>query len=179
MKTKKIIASFVAVMMTAAMLAGCGGSDGTDSTENRDTVNLAKVDGTLLNSEATAEDTRTEIGDVEFSIGDAKLIEYDGVDIAVVEFTFKNNGDTDANFTGVVRSEAYQDGAMLMPTVVSDVEGIDMMTLSENIGKGHQITVDKAFRLRNREDEIEIQVTEITNGQTTPQSVSKYYSIPE
>ena len=179
MKIKKIIASFVAAMMTAAMLTGCGGSNGGDDTENRDTVNLAKVDGILLNSEAAAEDTRTEIGDVEFSIGDAKLIEYDGVDIVVVEFNFKNNGDADTNFTGVVRSEGYQEGAMLMPTVVSDVEGIDMMTLSQNIGKGHQITVDKAFRLRNREDEIEIQVTEITSGKTVPQAVSKYYSIPE
>ena len=176
MKTKKIIASALAMLMTAVMLAGCGGSTGSD---NKDTVSLAKADGTVLNSDTAAEDAHAVIGDVEVSIGDAKMIEQDGVNVAIVEFTFKNNGDSDINFTGVLRAEAYQDGAQLVPTVVNNVEGVDMMTLSQNIGKGHQISVHKAYRLINTDDIIELQVTEITNGQKTPEAITKYYSIPE
>lgn len=183
MKTKKIIASALAMLMTAAMLAGCGGSGGgadkMGSSENKDTVDLAKADGTVLSTDADTQDVYAEIGDVEVAIGDAKLIEQNGEEVAVVEFTFKNNGDADANFAGVVRAEAYQEGAQLVPTVISGVDGIDMLTLSQNIGKGHQISVDKAYRLRNHDDVIEVQVTEITSGQTTPQAITKYFSIPE
>ena len=182
MKTKKIIASALAMLMTAAMLAGCGGSGGAGkmgSSENKDTVDIAKVDGTVLSTDADTQDVYAEIGDVEVAIGDAKLVEQNGEEVAVVEFTFKNNGDADTNFAGVVRAEAYQEGAQLVPTVISGVDGIDMLTLSQNIGKGHQISVDKAYRLRNHDDAIEVQVTEITNGKTTPQAITKYFSIPE
>lgn len=182
-KTKKIIASALAMLMTAAALAGCGGNDGGSgkmgSSENKDTVDLARVDGVTLSTDADTQDVYAEIGDVEVAIGDAKLVEQNGEDVAVVEFTFKNNGDAEANFTGVVRAEAYQEGAQLVPTVINGVDGIDMLTLSQNIGKGHQISVDKAYRLRNHDDVIEIQVTEITNGKTTPQAITKYFSIPE
>lgn len=178
MKTNKIAASILAVMMSAAALAGCGGSGGGDS-ENKDTVDIAKVDGVVLTSEADAEDSHAVIGDVEVTIGDAKLIEQNGSDVVVVEFTFKNNGDAETCFTGVLSADGFQDEAQLVPTVISGVDGIDMLSLSQNIGKGHQISVNKAYRLKNRDDIFELQVTEITNGTEEPQAITKYYSIPQ
>ena len=178
MKIRKITALLLAMLMTAAALAGCGGNGGGNS-ENKDTADIAKTDGVLLNSDTDAEETHMETDDVEVSIGDAKLINYEGSDVVVVEYTFKNNSDTDKSFTGVVRADGYQDDVTLTPTVVTGVDGVDMMTLSQNIGKGHQITVHKAYRLKSEEDIIEIQVTEITNGTKTPQAITKYYAIPE
>ncbi len=179
MKTKKIAASILAVMMSAAALAGCGGSGGESVSENKDTVDIAKVDGVVLTSEADAEDSHAVIGDVEVTIGDAKLIEQNGSDVAVVEFTFKNNGDAETCFTGVLSADGFQDEAQLVPTVISGVDGIDMLSLSQNIGKGQQISVNKAYRLKNKDDIFELQVTEITNGTDEPQSITKYYSIPQ
>ena len=180
MKIRKITALLLAMLMTAAALAGCGGNGGSvGNSENKDTADISKVDGILLNSDTAAEETRAEIGGTEVSIGDAKLINYEGSDVVVVEYTFKNNNDIDKSFTGIVRADGYQDDMTLTPTVVTGVDGVDMMTLSQNIGKGHQISVHKAYRLKSKEDIIEIQVTEITNGSTTPQAITKYYSIPE
>ena len=177
MTTKKIIASALAMLMMTAALAGCGEKGGTS--ENSDMVDINKVDGIVLNSDTDAEDTHVTIGDVEVSIDDAKVIEYDGETVAVVEYTFKNNGDAEANFAGVVRADGYQDDHSLVPTVVVDVDGVDMLSLSQNIGKGQQISVQKAFRLRNEEDILEIEVTEVAGGTEVPKTAIKYYSFPE
>ena len=180
MTTKKIIALGLAALMTTAALTGCGGKNGNSGTsENADTVNLNKIDGIVLHSGTDPEETHAVIGDVEVSIGDAKVIEYDGTDVAIVEYTFKNNGDADANFAGVVRADGYQDDHILTPTVVYDVDGVDMLTISQNIEKGSQISVHKAYRLHNTEDNLEIEVTEITSGSEVPQSIVKYYSFSE
>ena len=50
------------------------------------------------------------------------------------------------------------------------------LSLSQNIGKGHQISVNKAYRLKNKEDILEIEVKEITGGAATPKGIIKYYS---
>ena len=180
MTIKKIVALSLAMVMAAAALAGCNGkgTTGGDS-ENTGTVDIDKIDGVVLHSDTDAEETHAVIGDVEVSIGDAKVIEFDGMDVAIVEYTFKNNGDAEANFAGVVRAEGYQDDMTLTPTVVYDVDGVDMLTISQNIEKGHQISVQKAYRLMNKEDILEIEVTEITSGSEVPQSIVKYYSFSE
>ena len=178
MKIKKTAALVLAMLMTTAALAGCGGG-GTENSENKDTTDVTKADGILLNSDTAAEETQMEIGDVEVSIGDAKLINYEGEDVVVVEYTLKNNGDAEQNFTGVVHADGYQDDERLTPTVVTGVDGVDMMTLSQNIGKGHRISVQKAFRLKSKDEIVEIDVTEITSGKDAPQSITKYYSISE
>ena len=176
MTTKKIIALGLAMMMTAAALTGC---DKGGNSENTDAVDIDKVDGIVLESDTADEDAHIVIGDVEVSIGDAKVMEYGDGDVAIVEYTFKNNGSAEANFAGVVKAEGYQDEAHLTPTVIDNIDGVDMLAISQNIGKGHQISVHKAYRLKNKEDILEIEVTEIANGAVTPNAIIKYYSFPE
>lgn len=177
MTTKKIIALGLAVMMAAAALTGCGGNS---EPENTETVDISKVDGIELNSDTDAEASHVTIGNADITIGGARVVEQNGVDVAIVEFALTNNGDADISFTGVARADAYQNDHILTPTVADDsVDGVDMLALSENIGKGHTISVQKAYRLHNREDILEVDVTEAILGSSEPVYAVKYYSFPE
>lgn len=170
---KKIFALTLAAVISAAVLTGCGCSK---ESENKDQIDIGKVDGVTLKSETDAESAHVVIGDTEVTIGDAKVIEYNGEDVAIVEFEFKNNGSKEVPFTGVARADAYQDERTLTPTVIDNTEGVDMLSLSENVAKGHQISVQKAYRLRDTENVLEVQVTEITSGAEIPETAIKYFA---
>ena len=104
------------------------------------------------------------------------MIEYNGQDVAIVEFNYKNNGSSDAPFTGVVSDTATQDDHTLSPTVIDNVDGVNMLALSENVAPGHQISVQKAYRLRNKTNEIVVEVDQITNGSNAPKYITKTFS---
>lgn len=170
---KKIFTLTLAAVLSAAVLTGCGCSK---QSENKDKIDIVKVDGIQLESNTDAETTHLSAADTEVTIGDAKLIEYNGQQVAIVEFEFKNNGSSEVPFTGVVKAEAFQDQRTLTPTVVDGVDGVDMLSLGENVAKGHKISVQKAYILKDTETMIEVQVTELRNGAETPQAATKYFA---
>lgn len=169
---KKILALTLAAMLAAAALTGCAGG----TSENKNQIDVSRVNGQTLKSTATAEESHAVLGNAEITIADAKVIEYNGQDVAIVEFNYKNNGPTDAPFTGVVSDTATQDDHTLSPTVIDNVDGVNMLALSENVAPGHQISVQKAYRLRNKTNEIVVEVDQITNGSNAPKYITKTFS---
>lgn len=169
---KKILAIALAAMLAAVTLTGCGNTQ----SENKAQIDVSKVNGVTLKSEAKPEDTHAELGTAEVTIGEAKVIDYKGENVVIVEYTYKNNGSSDMPFTGVVRDSASQDEHTLSPTVIDNVDGVNMLALSENVAPGHQISVQKAYRLRNNTNDITVEVVQISNGKDAPKYVTKTYS---
>lgn len=171
---KKIFALTLTAVIAAVSLTGCGGVN--SNSENKDQINVSKVSGTSLSSKASEEDSRLVLGTAEVTIGDAKVIESNGDNVAIVEFQFKNNGSEAVPFTALVKADARQADRVLSPTVVDNVDGVDMLSLSEAVEPGHQISVQKAYRLKNTDDSISVEVTEIQTGDTEPLQLIKHFS---
>lgn len=179
LKMKKRIAILMAAMLVVSCAAGCGQKTNngaskadtntakTDVSDNygtgdysADQVDMGSIDGEELKSETDKRDYSGKLGDAEVTINDAKVIEYNDEKVVVISFDFKNNSDTPTPFTGVFKADAYQDDSHLAPVVVTGIEGVTMMALTENVEKGDTITVQKAYRLADDSTPVVIEVTE-------------------
>lgn len=149
---------------------------GKDASYNAD---MKKVDGKELKEEKTENSAPTEntIGSYDVSVDDAKVIDYDGNKVVLVSFGFKNNSDSEVNFSGVTVVDAEQNGSSLAPTVVNNVEGFDSTTLAQNIGKGKKITVQRAYRLSDEENPVTISVRAFDSNAQGKESVSKTFNV--
>lgn len=192
---KKKISILMAALLVAASVAGCGqkttentetkndtNATQTDVSENYgtadytpDQVDMKKVNGDELKSSGDKKDYSGELGDVEVTIEDARVIDYDGVPVAIVSFKYKNNSSTPTPFTGKLSVNAYQDDAKLQSLVVTGVEGVTMLALSENVEKGDTITVQTAYRLNDTSTPLDIEVTEFDLANATSDGLVKTF----
>ncbi|MCC8160501.1 MAG: DUF5067 domain-containing protein [Oscillospiraceae bacterium] len=182
---KKRLLITAAALMLILSAAGCGQTNDAD-TAAQDNQNTEQTDvsdayttervysedqeyseyvdmDAVVGEEATSESSKDEyegtLGNAEITISDAKLIQYEDEDVAVVSFKYKNTGDEDMPFTGALKVEALQNNASLPAATVVGVEGVEMLSMVENVSKGDTITVQKAYKLRDR-SQLTVQVTE-------------------
>ncbi len=139
-------------------------------------VDMDKVEGESAKSDSDKKEFQGELGSVEVSIEDAKLISYEDEDVAVVSFSYKNNGDTEASFTSKLNVEAYQNNDRLPPAVVDGVEGVSLLSMSENIAKGDTITVQKAFKVRDKSQPITVEVREFEMNENSSDGLVKTFN---
>ena len=192
---KKKISILTAAMLIAASAAGCGqkaannnetdkstAQSKTEVSENYgtadytpDQVDMAKIDGEELKSSDDRKDYSGELGSVEVTIEDAKVIEYDGVDVAIVSFKYKNKSSTPTPFTGKIKADAYQDNSQLQSLVITGVEGVTMLAMSENVEEGDTITVQKAYRLNDKSTPLVVEVTEFDTLNATSDGLVKTF----
>lgn len=161
---KKIIA-MIAVLALAMSMAGCGQKDtNTDTqaaTQNTqetgqdvseaysERVDMEKVEGSVATSETEKDVYKGELGNYEITIGDAKVIEYEGENVAVVSMEYKNKSSQDMPFTGALVATAYQNDTEIPEATVIGVEGIEMLAMVERVAPGDKITLQKAYKLRD------------------------------
>lgn len=119
---------------------------------------MAAVEGTEAKSDTKADSYSGEVSNNDISIEDAKLINYDDSDVVVVSFEFTNKTDSDQSFSGVYDVIAEQNGSSLAPATVIGVDGVELLTLSQNIAPGETITVQKAYKLDSKSSPLEITV---------------------
>ena len=129
--------------------------DGQDYSKN---VDMAAVEGTEAKSDTKADSYSGEVSNNDISIEEAKLINYDDSDVVVVSFEFTNKTDSDQSFSGVYDVVAEQNGSSLAPATVIGVDGVELLTLSQNIAPGETITVQKAYKLDSKSSPLEITV---------------------
>ncbi len=161
---KKIIA-MIAVLALALSMAGCGKKD-TDTTNNETTqttqetqvdvsenysekVDMEKVEGTDATSETEKDEYKGELGNYEITIGDVKVIEYEGDNVAVVSMEYKNKSSQEMPFTGALVATAFQNGNEIPEATVVGVEGVEMLAMVERVAPGDKITLQKAYKLRD------------------------------
>lgn len=141
-------------------------------------VDMDKVEGVELESidsdnEKVHDDGR--IGNMEVSIEDAKVMTQDDTKILVVSFDFKNLNSSDMAFDNLISVDVTQEGVSLMPTVVTGVKGINVLSGVELIPKGKETTVQKTFVLSN--DQAPVDVTVYKYGETGGTTLMKAFNL--
>ncbi len=188
---KKNLTIIAAALILVASLAGCGNktTSSTDNSNNNtdasgayenaaysEQVDMDKVEGQEIKSDTDSDLYDGELGNAKLSIGDAKVINYQDEDVVIVSFEYKNTGDADMPFTGAFKVEAYQDDSRLRPTVVDGVEGVEMLAMSENVAKGDEITVQKAYKLRDKSAPVTIEVNEANITENSKEPLTKTFN---
>lgn len=198
---KKLIA-IIAAMALIMTAAGCakkdsgtknnnsGNTQQTDASgaygENADTsanndgnyadnIDMNIIDGEEGKSENDKNEYDGDVGDVSVSIEDAKIINYQDEDVVIVSFKYKNNSDEEMPFTGSLRVEAYQNDSKLPATVVDNVEGVDMMALTQNVKKGETIMVQKAYKMRDKSP-VTVEVSEFFVDENSGEGLTKTFN---
>ena len=146
----------IAALILAMSVAGCGKK--TENTNTTPQQTAQAVEGTEAKSDTKADSYSGEVSNNDISIEEAKLINYDDSDVVVVSFEFTNKTDSDQSFSGVYDVIAEQNGSSLAPATVIGVDGVELLTLSQNIAPGETITVQKAYKLDSKSSPLEITV---------------------
>lgn len=156
---------------TAGNTTSAGQTDASGAYE----VDMAKVDGTEAVSNTDKKEYDGKLGEYNVSIGDAKIINVDDTDIVVISFDFKNNSDSETAFTAAMDVEVTQDGGKLAGAVVSNIEGVNLLAMSERIPSGDSIIVQRAYRLRDNSAPVEVSVKEF--GTSDDEALSKTFEV--
>ena len=146
-----------------------------DNAVNIAPADMDKVEGEAATSDTDKSDFSGDFGKVNISIEDAKAIEYEDHNVAVVSFKYKNNADAPQPFTSSVLVKAYQNGDQLRPVVVTDVEGININAQSDFVEPGDTITVQKTFLLDDKSP-MTVEVIDFAGGETKEDPLVKVFN---
>lgn len=146
-----IIAVIIIVIVSAS---GSGSNDDTKTSSNENTT-VSSVDA---EKKETDENT---IGDFKCVVKGAKITkDWEGKDAVLITYEFTNNSNSPISFDGALDDKLYQDGIELESAILSNDEEaklIDTVDLKPGITK----EVKKAYSLRNKKSEIEVEIQEI------------------
>ena len=147
-----IIIAVIIIVIVAA--SGSGSNDDTKTSSNENTT-VSSVD-----AEKKETDEYT-IGDFKCVVKGAKITkDWEGKDAVLITYEFTNNSDSPISFDGALDDKLYQDGIELESAILSNDEEaklIDTVDLKPGITK----EVKKAYSLRNKKSEIEVEIQEI------------------
>lgn len=182
---KKFIAIFAVVALTLSASA-CGKKDKTDNSatptsvsdtsdgsaavdENGneikgtavvgagDEVDMKKVEGDKVKAEKKDnEPISGTIAGLKVGIGDAKVMQTEQSKIFVVTFDFKNTTGSPLAFDNIISVDVTQNGSKLMPTVITNMEGINILSGVEAIESGKSTTVQKTYILSDDTTPVEV-----------------------
>lgn len=135
--------------------------------EIRDSVPGDDSPGVAEPAEPAAED-QPGAATSEYAVtidGASQATDYEGNPAIVVEFTFSNNSDDDANFLFATSVKAFQDGVQLEEAILTDAD-FDVSDSLKDIKPGKSLTVHRAFVLDGTSD-VSIEVTELISFDDT------------
>ncbi|MDD6484308.1 MAG: DUF5067 domain-containing protein [Clostridiales bacterium] len=193
---KRLYAVFAAATALSLMLSGCGQTVNKNASSLNDLVgdgmseeqqvqeqlnNFAKdadknADSSKINGNTAVVDANSGEGEgtllnaYKVTIDNLVVTEHEGRNVAIVDFTFKNNSTEPVTFAGAVNAMAYQDGMELVGSVFQEpIEGYEPNTTAQTVKKGEKITVQKAFSLQDTTTPVQIQLRAYTD--TTGENV--------
>lgn len=188
---KKNIIISIAALALALSAAGCGQKTEADpapadsaaqKTQQTDVseaysekVDMDKVQGETAVSDSQADEYEGELAGAEVSIGDAKLISYEGDDVIVVSFDFKNGTDKLQSFTGMFDVAASQDDNFLHSATVFNVEGVELLSMGENVPAGGSIKVQMAYKVKDKSLPVKIEVKEFAQTEKSADPLIKEF----
>ena len=156
-KKKKfiILGVIIAVIIVIAVAASGSESNDDTNTSSNESTTVSSV-----NAEKKETDENT-IGDFKCVVKGAKLTkDWEGKDAVLITYEFTNNSDSPISFDGALDDKLYQDGIELESAILSNDEEaklIDAVDLKPGITK----EVKKAYSLRNKKSEIEVEIQEV------------------
>lgn len=97
--------------------------------------------------------------------GATQTVDYEGKPTLVVDFTFTNNSDQDANFMFAASAKAFQDGVQLEDAILMD-DSYDPSNSLKDLKPGVSIDVQNAYVLTATTD-VTVEVTELISFDDT------------
>lgn len=156
-KKKKLIIIGVIIAVIIVIAVAASGSESNDDTNTSSNENTTV---SSVNAEKKETDENT-IGDFKCVVKGAKLTkDWEGKDAVLITYEFTNNSDNPISFDGALDDKLYQDGIELESAILSNDEEaklIDAVDLKPGITK----EVKKAYSLRNKKSEIEVEIQEV------------------
>lgn len=156
-KKKKLIILGVIIAVIIVIAVAASGSESNDDT-NASSNESTTVSSVNAEKKETDENT---IGDFKYVVKGAKLTkDWEGKDAVLITYEFTNNSDSPISFDGSLDDKLYQDGIELESAILSDDNEsklFDTVDLKPGITK----EVKKAYLLRNKKSEIEVEIQEL------------------
>ena len=122
-----------------------------------DEVDMKKVEGDKVKAEKKDnEPISGTIAGLKVGIGDAKVMQTEQSKIFVVTFDFKNTTSSPLAFDNIISVDVTQNGSKLMPTVITNMEGINILSGVEAIESGKSTTVQKTYILSDDTTPVEV-----------------------
>lgn len=122
-----------------------------------DEVDMKKVEGDKAKAEKKDnEPISGTIAGLKVGIGDAKVMQTEQSKIFVVTFDFKNTTGSPLAFDNIISVDVTQNGSKLMPTVITNMEGINILSGVEAIESGKSTTVQKTYILSDDTTPVEV-----------------------
>lgn len=129
-----------------------------DADKNAD---MDKIAGTPIKGEG--EVTKGDLGGFDVEILDAILADGENSKVLIVEYEFKNNTSTPANFASVISAEAFQNDAPLANAVTFSAEGYEVLTIAQNLEYGDKIKVQNAYVVQDPTVPVTVEVMKHEN----------------
>ena len=159
---KKIIyLSFILVFILTA-LVGCM-SDAEEEMSSMMSEMMPDMSSSKNESATKNETTDKTLGEYEVDIKSCRLAkDYEGKNIAIVKYIFKNNSDDGASFTLAIDDKVYQNGVGLNKCyTAAESAKYSADNQSKNIKKGASVEVEAAYYLNDSETPIEVECGEL------------------
>ena len=159
MKASKILVGIAAGMLSLALVACGGSSDGSDGSSEEP---------------AAAEEQQAPESDYAVTIDGSRMgTDYEGNPCIIVDFTFTNNSDEATSMAVAANIEVYQDGVELDTAICTDIDTSNYMN---NVKTGASIPVTMAYSTTSTSD-VEVEVYDFTNFTEDVQLASQTFSV--
>lgn len=153
-KKKLIILGVIFAIIVIIIAAACGSSSDDSSSTASENTSVSSVNAEKENTDDSM------LGDYKCVIKGAKETkDWQGKDAVIVTYEFTNNSDSAISFDGALTDKLYQDGIELELAVLSDEEDAKLFDTAD-LKPGITKEVKKAYLLRNKDSEIEVEVQE-------------------
>lgn len=141
-----------------------------------DEVDMKKVEGDKVKAEKRDDKPVSgTIAGLKVGIGDAKVMQTEQSKIFVVTFDFKNTTGSPLAFDNIISVDVTQNGSKLMPTVITNMEGINILSGVEAIESGKSTTVQKTYILSD--DTTPVEVTAYKYAEASGDSLNAVFNL--
>ena len=150
-------------------------ASGESETKTQDTET---VSGTGTGSTTSAGDN-TALGDYNVKIVSYRLAkDYEGKDVIIIKYNFKNNADKAIAFNIALDDSAYQNGVGLNEAyVLAESAKYSSDNQTKQLQKGSSLDVEAAYELNDKKTDVLVEVKELISLNET--KITKTFKIAE
>ncbi len=153
-KKRLIILGVILVVFIIIVILSSGGKSNEASSDSNSSTT----------SSVSAEKSKNKdgaIGDFKCVVKKAEITkDWDGKDAVIITYDFTNNANDSYSFDGALEEKIFQDGIELEIATITDDDEAKWFDTAE-IKPGVTKEVKKAYLLRNKKSDLEIEISEL------------------
>ena len=175
---KRILAIIFSIAMLISMAACSSKGESPSSDDSKSTTQAEKI--TAGTSDTAEVKDSGEVGSATVAIKSAKFIKDSdsGEDVVILTFEYTNNADDDRSFNSELMTAVSQDDQLLSGApLISDPDFLYEDNLNKASKKGETIQVQQAYKLKNTDSDVLVQIKELIYVSDKPDMVEKTFDI--